>query len=233
MADTMALPNGQILAQEAAADSANEPSMEDILASIRRIIASDQGVGAARQLAASRVTPEPTPRQRGTGRDQKVTTIESKELEPVPYPGEIPALTDLDALVFPPAAIGSNLHTDADEAPLRADHRAAHLHEDLFPPATASALIEEEVYDLQPEHLVAKAEAEPLISSTAGASVSSSFQALADTMLLRDPDMFERIARDTLRPMLKAWLDENLPSMVERLVRAEIERVARGGRNRD
>ena len=34
-----------------------------------------------------------------------------------------------------------------------------------------------------------------------------------------------------LRPMLKAWLDENLPAMVERLVRAEIERVARGGRS--
>ena len=31
-------------------------------------------------------------------------------------------------------------------------------------------------------------------------------------------------------PMLKAWLDDNLPGLVERLVRAEIERVARGGR---
>jgi len=33
-----------------------------------------------------------------------------------------------------------------------------------------------------------------------------------------------------LRPMLKAWLDENLPGIVERLVRAEIERLARGAR---
>ena len=33
-----------------------------------------------------------------------------------------------------------------------------------------------------------------------------------------------------LRPMLKAWLDENLPDIVERLVRAEIERLARGAR---
>jgi hypothetical protein len=31
-----------------------------------------------------------------------------------------------------------------------------------------------------------------------------------------------------LRPMLKQWLDENLPAIVERLVRAEIQRVARG-----
>jgi len=33
-----------------------------------------------------------------------------------------------------------------------------------------------------------------------------------------------------LRPMLKSWLDDNLPSLVERLVRSEIERVSRGGR---
>jgi cell pole-organizing protein PopZ len=33
-----------------------------------------------------------------------------------------------------------------------------------------------------------------------------------------------------LRPMLKKWLDDNLPTIVERLVRVEIERVARGGR---
>ena len=44
--------------------------------------------------------------------------------------------------------------------------------------------------------------------------------------------MIERLARESSRPMLKTWLDDNLPSMVERLVRAEIERVARGGRTR-
>jgi uncharacterized protein len=36
------------------------------------------------------------------------------------------------------------------------------------------------------------------------------------------------LVREMLRPLLKAWLDENLPGMVERLVRSEIERVARG-----
>jgi hypothetical protein len=40
----------------------------------------------------------------------------------------------------------------------------------------------------------------------------------------------EAMARELLRPMLKEWLDDNLPTIVERLVRAEIERVARGPR---
>ncbi len=38
------------------------------------------------------------------------------------------------------------------------------------------------------------------------------------------------MSRDLLRPMLKSWLDENLPALVERLVKAEIERVVRGGK---
>ena len=41
---------------------------------------------------------------------------------------------------------------------------------------------------------------------------------------------FDEIAEDMLRPMLQEWLDDNLPTLVERLVREEIERVARGPR---
>jgi cell pole-organizing protein PopZ len=40
----------------------------------------------------------------------------------------------------------------------------------------------------------------------------------------------DQAVNDLLRPMLKTWLDENLPSLVERLVREEIERVSRGRR---
>jgi hypothetical protein len=40
----------------------------------------------------------------------------------------------------------------------------------------------------------------------------------------------EDIVKEMMRPMLREWLEENLPGLVERIVRAEIERVARGGR---
>jgi cell pole-organizing protein PopZ len=69
-----------------------------------------------------------------------------------------------------------------------------------------------------------------LLSATTGASVSSAFSALTTTMFLQNTGMVEEAVRELLRPMLKQWLDDNLPVMVERLVRAEIERVARGGR---
>jgi cell pole-organizing protein PopZ len=68
----------------------------------------------------------------------------------------------------------------------------------------------------------------PLLSPAIGARIGASFEALTESVLLRDPEMIERIAREMLRPMLKSWLDDNLPVVVERLVRAEIERIARG-----
>ncbi len=66
-----------------------------------------------------------------------------------------------------------------------------------------------------------------LLSPAAGASVASAFNALAAARVLRNSDALAALTQDLLRPMLKAWLDDNLPALVERLVRAEIERVAR------
>ena len=60
------------------------------------------------------------------------------------------------------------------------------------------------------------------------AAVNSAFNALAQTVLVQNARTLEDLVREMLRPMLKAWLDDNLPGMVERLVRAEIERVSRG-----
>jgi len=67
-----------------------------------------------------------------------------------------------------------------------------------------------------------------LLSRETSAAVDSAFNALAQTVLVQNAGTLEDLVREMLRPMLKSWLDDNLPGMVERLVRAEIERVARG-----
>ena len=74
------------------------------------------------------------------------------------------------------------------------------------------------------------AEEGPLMSEEAESAIAVSFHSLAESMAAHGREAAERMAREMLRPMLKTWLDENLPAMVERLVRAEIQRVARGGR---
>jgi uncharacterized protein len=73
-------------------------------------------------------------------------------------------------------------------------------------------------------------EEEPFVSEVTDAAVSASFNALSASVALQSSAMVESLTREVLRPMLKTWLDDNLPSLVERLVRAEIQRVARGGR---
>ena len=69
-----------------------------------------------------------------------------------------------------------------------------------------------------------------LLSSTSDAAITSSFEALTSSLALQKNLAIETLAREMLRPMLKSWLDEHLPAMVERLVCQEIERVARGNR---
>jgi cell pole-organizing protein PopZ len=59
------------------------------------------------------------------------------------------------------------------------------------------------------------------------AAVDTAFNTLAQAVKKHEPTL-EDVVRETLRPMLKSWLDENFPAVVERMVQAEIERVARG-----
>jgi cell pole-organizing protein PopZ len=67
-----------------------------------------------------------------------------------------------------------------------------------------------------------------LLSPRTAAAVDMAFNSLAHTVLVQNSRTLEDLVREMLKPMLKAWLDDNLPNMVERMVRAEIERVSRG-----
>ena len=66
------------------------------------------------------------------------------------------------------------------------------------------------------------------MSQSTVAAVDSAFNALAQTVLSNNARTLEDLVKEMLRPMLKAWLDDNLPKLVEKIVRAEIERVSRG-----
>ncbi len=65
-------------------------------------------------------------------------------------------------------------------------------------------------------------------STSTDTTVTSSFNMLAHTVLTQNARTLEDLVKEMLKPMLKGWLDDNLPTLVERLVRAEIERVTRG-----
>jgi uncharacterized protein len=65
-----------------------------------------------------------------------------------------------------------------------------------------------------------------LISREVDNAVHTAFRALEQTILVDNARTLEDLTREMLRPMLKVWLNDNLPGIVERLVRSEIERLS-------
>jgi uncharacterized protein len=70
---------------------------------------------------------------------------------------------------------------------------------------------------------------ETMLSNKANAAVMASFEQLSQSFA-RSSGIMDEMVREMLKPMLKQWLDDNLPPLVEKLIRVEIERVARGGK---
>jgi cell pole-organizing protein PopZ len=91
--------------------------------------------------------------------------------------------------------------------------------------AISRAMADEEAGEMTSTSTSRVAEA-GLLSRNATAAIGSAFKTLTETVKQHQPSL-EDVVRETLRPMLKSWLDENLTRVVERMVQAEIERVTR------
>jgi uncharacterized protein len=214
-----------------------EPSMEEILASIRRIIADDDAnksvqrvpeppkpVAPPPRVAAPPpvAPPEPSfpeiaevpaaetaPVEPDVG-DQSADILELTESMEAPMP--LQSEPDPEPISEPPRSVqfrtidaGSDVGFDDEPA------------EPVAPPP-------------QPQFTLDRGDdaRSRLLSSETTAAVDSAFNTLAHTVLVQNARTLEDLVREMLRPMLKSWLDDNLPKLVERLVRAEIERVSRG-----
>jgi cell pole-organizing protein PopZ len=254
---------------------AQEPSMEEILASIRRIIADDE---AKPEAAAPAPAAAPPPRAAAPEPVAKAPAPPPKPVEAKPpaakAPEPKPAAVKPAPAPPPTAAKNSQDEIDAMLAGLDADTTVAEVRppppapepaDDVFelteqmtvaepfqtiepqndiefteapapplpppapepPPRPAARMFEERVRERVVED-IAPALTRPLMSHNTVAAVDSAFNALAQTVLSNNARTLEDLVKEMLRPMLKAWLDDNLPNMVEKIVRAEIERVSRG-----
>jgi cell pole-organizing protein PopZ len=185
-------------------DKTQEPSMEEILASIRRIIADDQ---APKPAEAEAPPPPAAPPQDDDVLDLAEVAEPLRKPEPVAF--DIPEIdfrmpefeTEPEPAFDPPPARPDPFDFEPEPAPKASERIRAAVEEQAT---------------------------ERLVSSSTVESVGQNFQLLAHTVLSQNARTLEDLVQEMLRPMLKGWLDENLPHMVERLVRAEIERVARG-----
>ena len=240
---------------------AQEPSMEEILASIRRIIADDDtakpatgrpAVAAPSVAAAPEVKPAP------------VAVAPVPAAAPAAAPAKAPDATnsqdDIDALFASFDAAPEPEEPPPAPPPPEPVAVAAPPPPPSAPPPSAAKPPRDEVLELTEEMRTAAPglrkvdghpdvvfsehsswtaapaaarpveDDRPLMSKATTAAVDSAFNTLAHTVLVQNARTLEDLVREMLRPLLKAWLDDNLPQMVERLVRAEIERVSRGQR---
>ncbi len=214
--------------------SSAEPSMEEILASIRRILKDDQPAA-----------PD------GADADEDVFVLDSSMVvKPGPgisSPDEAPAAQLYgepeplgEASALPPELVDptfedelqshsySTPEPEAEDLP-NVQHPSAGYYAADAAPIAHNAKEEENMSDDRqenyqgPEGLVSDSTSEAAAGSIGALirSISSDRQIAVGRVGLT----LEDLVREELRPLLKAWLDTNLPALVERIVRAEIQRV--------
>ena len=219
---------------------AQEPTMEEILASIRRIIADDDTTKAPPRAADPVPPPPPQPMAQ---RSEPVPPPPPRMAPavPPPRPAPEPAMgqADIDAMLSTLNA-AAPLPVEEPPAPDILELTESMATEEPSPPSDSFRTIDGQsdvVFDdrpYEPEPVPAPAPraslfgGDALLSSATSSAVDSAFNTLAQTVLVQNARTLEDLVREMLRPMLKSWLDDNLPGLVERLVRAEIERVSRG-----
>ena len=214
---------------------AQEPSMEEILASIRRIIADDE----------SKVRPPepPKPAPAAAAPPPKAPEAAAPARAPSPPPRPAASQDEIDAMLSgtDAAAPGSSEANQDDGVADVLDLTESMAAPTPQPPVfrtiegQSDVFFSEEGTEPAPSPQMAeprrpaRAPGEsPLMSSSTSAAVDAAFNTLAHTVLTQNARTLEDLVTEMMRPMLKAWLDDNLPGLVERVVRAEIERVSRG-----
>ena len=248
-----------------------EPSMEEILASIRRIIADDEAkpppAEAAKPEKAAASAAPPKPQAMNDIPPSKVAPPKPAAEKPVPPPAAKPVPApaapaadasnsqyDIDALLagLDSATPAPEVRAPDPEPEPEPEPDVLELTDDMAvdptpPPPPPSFRKVEPRDDLEfaeapprpmppPSYAPVDFDApphppqQPILAQSTVSAVESAFNSLAHTVLSSNARTLEDLVKEMLRPMLKSWLDDNLPGLVERIVKAEIERVSRGGR---
>ena len=245
-----------------------EPSMEEILASIRRIIADDEAKPPVAEKPASAAVPAKPEKPAAPAakppvmKDIPPSAIPAAQAaaakapppaKPAPAPAApAPAVSnsqdDIDALlngldeattpeeIRPPLPDGDVFELtdemavpEPPPAPPQPSFQRVEPQDDLEFAESAAARVLHRQPAFEPPPLESNAPPpQQILSHSTVSAVESAFNTLAHTVLSNNARTLEDLVKEMLRPMLKSWLDDNLPGLVERIVKAEIERVSRG-----
>jgi uncharacterized protein len=226
-----------------------EPSMEDILASIRRILSEDE----AEDKKAPPPAPEPEP---------EPVAMPEPDPEPDPEPAMAMPQDDIDSLFAapPPMAVREPepepeddvLELTEDMVLEEAEPEPEPEPEPLPEPEPVPAFdlndfkYDTDPYEAEPPPVLAAAarvsarldDDEDLVSPPASGRSTSALSELARAVareraiaLGNGGITLEDMVREILKPILSDWLDQNLPYMIERIVKKEIEKMVNRAEN--
>src|SRR5215831_13153346 len=179
------------------AAKAQEPSMEEILASIRRIIADDDASKPAKALEAAPAAKQ----QPGITAAPAKTTAAPPAPKPAPTPADAPANSP-DKASMPD--VFDLTEAMAAPVPPPAPPPPPTLAQDFRTIDGASDVVF--TTKREPPLLIDRG----LISNETIAAVDSAFNTLAHTIIGQNARTLEDLVKEMLRPMLKSWLDDNL-----------------------
>jgi|APLow6443716910_1056828.scaffolds.fasta_scaffold30398_2 cell pole-organizing protein PopZ len=191
-----------------------EPTMEEILASIRRIISEeDKPADAGGDVLDLQPPPAPV--------------VEAKappQAAPAPAPQPIPAVFEEEEPAPPARPIEDDLMVVEDEEPVFTP-----------PPAPTPEPVRAAAPAPAPEPVAPQAEWRPmeqktLTSEPVASQAAGALSKLMGSMLVSSGATLDDVVRELLKPMLKQWLDANLPQIVEAEVAKEIDRIRRMAR---
>lgn len=218
---------------------AREPSMEEILASIRRIIEDSDTTRRAsddyRDDEAQEAQPaeqDAEPEFHAQAEEPAVPEVEAFRSEfaeaaiaevTAPSPEPIEPMDDVNGAMA--RLNGFDRH--------HSGYEPAYEEEDSPAEPVRRAAVQSRQEVQAPQEVQSEDDAGgprgAIISDFAGRQVAAAFEELSEAFSASRKRSYDEIAEEIMRPMLQDWLDNNLPLLVERLVREEIERVARGG----
>jgi cell pole-organizing protein PopZ len=226
--------------------------MEEILASIRRIIADDEAKPpvaekpSAPAVQAKAAAPAARPPVMNDIPPSGLAPVQAAPKPSKPPPAPAAAVSnsqdDIDAMLAgldeappaeaPPAAEADVLElTDemAVPAPPHRSFKKVEPRDDLEFAEAVAAKAQPRSPAFEPRFEGSPvAHSQQILSRSTVSAVESAFSSLANTVLSNNARTLEDLVKEMLRPLLKSWLDDNLPALVERIVKAEIERVSRG-----
>ena len=196
------------------ANPQQEPSMEEILASIRRIISEDDEPGANSEETPVEAAPEDVLELTEVVEEPELASIE-KEVEEEPAEEVVEEELSIDE-VFEEVPQEEELELRETEAEIVEPPPEPPRASVLSPPAESELLA---------------VETAAAAAGTLSGLVAAVDRAHGGSVLGDGNRTIEDLVKEIMRPMVKDWLDENLPGLTERLVRREIERLARHAEN--